>query len=187
MYRITGTEEYLDLARYFLNGRGDSTSGRALFGPYSQDHQPVTEQNEVVGHAVRAVYMYAGMTDIAAIDDDPAYRQAVDALWENMVTRKMYITGGIGASLDGEAFGENYELPNMTAYSETCAAIGSVYWNHRLFMLTGDVKYYDVIERTLYNGLISGISLNGKEFFYPNALESDGEYKFNMGQCTRQS
>ncbi len=187
LFRITGKEEYLDLAKYFLESRGDTTMGRNLFGPYSQDHQPVVDQREVVGHAVRAVYMYAGMTDIAAIEDNEAYRTAVDALWENMVHKKMYITGGIGARHDGESFGDNYELPNLTAYSETCAAIGSVYWNHRLFRLTGDVKYFDVIERTMYNGLISGLSLDGEQFFYPNALESDGEYEFNRGKCTRQS
>jgi len=104
-----------------------------------------------------------------------------------MVSKKMYLTGGIGAKRDGEAFGENYELPNLTAYNETCAAIGDVYWNHRLFLLTGDSKYYDIIERSLYNGLISGISADGKKFFYPNPLESDGKHLFNMGACTRQS
>jgi DUF1680 family protein len=187
LYRITGKNEYLDLARYFLDGRGDSTKGRRLFGPYSQDHIPVTEQREVVGHAVRAVYMYAGMTDIAALQGDEDYLKAVKSLWENMVSKKMYITGGIGARHEGESFGENYELPNLTAYSETCAAIGSVYWNHRLFMLTGESSYYDVIERTLYNGLISGLSLDGENFFYPNALEADGKYEFNIGKCTRQS
>ena len=157
-----------------------------LFGAYSQDHLPVVDQDEVVGHAVRAVYMYAAMTDIAAIEKDSAYLKAVNALWDNMVNKKMYITGGIGAKHDGEAFGENYELPNLTAYNETCASIGDVYWNHRLHNLTGDVKYFDVIERTLYNGLISGLSLDGQQFFYPNALESDGVYKFNQGACTRK-
>lgn len=187
LYRITKNEDYLELARYFLDGRGDYASGRASFGPYAQDHLPVTEQDEVVGHAVRAVYMYAGMTDIAAIYQDSAYAAAVDKLWDNMVTKKMYVTGGIGARHEGESFGENYELPNATAYNETCASIGDVYWNHRLFMLYGDHKYYDVIERTLYNGLISGLSLDGENFFYPNALESDGIYKFNQGACTRKS
>jgi len=186
LYQVSGRESYLNLSRYFLDQRGDSTT-HELFGPYSQDHLPVVEQDEVVGHAVRAVYMYAGMTDIAAIQNDAAYRNAVDKLWENMVHKKMYITGGIGARHAGESFGDNYELPNLTAYNETCAAIGSVYWNHRLFMLTGDVKYYDVIERTLYNGLISGLSLDGEKFFYPNALESDGKYTFNQGACTRKS
>jgi DUF1680 family protein len=177
--------KYLALSKYFLDWRGDSTTHR-LFGPYSQDHIPVTQQDECVGHAVRAMYMVAAMTDIAAIYDDQAYRQAVEKLWENMVNKKMYITGGIGARHEGESFGDNYELPNLTAYNETCAAIGSVYWNHRLFLLSGDVKYYDILERTLYNGLIAGISLDGTKFFYPNPLSSDGKYAFNQGACTRQ-
>ena len=187
LYRITKNEDYLALARYFLDTRGDYASGRKSFGLYAQDHLPVAQQDEVVGHAVRAVYMYAGMTDIAAIYQDTAYASAVDKLWDNMVNKKMYVTGGIGAKHEGESFGENYELPNKTAYNETCASIGDVYWNHRLFMLYGDHKYYDVIERTLYNGLISGLSLDGEKFFYPNALESDGVYKFNQGACTRKS
>jgi uncharacterized protein len=185
LYRITKEKKYLELAKFFLDQRGDSTS-RPLYGAYNQDHIPVIKQDEVVGHAVRAVYMYAGMTDIAAIYRDTTYLEAVNKLWENMVTKKMYITGGIGARHEGESFGNNYELPNLTAYNETCAAIGSVYWNHRLFMLTGNAKYFDVIERTLYNGLISGISLDGTTFFYPNPTESDGVYQFNMGACTRQ-
>jgi DUF1680 family protein len=186
LYRLTGNEDYLSLAKFFLDSRGDSTT-HELYGPYSQDHIPVTEQKEVVGHSVRAVYMYAGMTDIAALYRDTAYLQAVHNLWDNLVMKKMYLTGGIGARRDGESFGDDYELPNLTAYNETCASIGNVYWNHRLFMLESDVKYFDVIERTLYNGLISGLSLDGTEFFYPNALESDGVYKFNQGACTRKS
>lgn len=185
LYEITHKKEYLELAKYFLDHRGDPKN-HVLYGAYSQDHIPVIEQQEVVGHAVRATYMYAGMTDIAAIYKDPGYRNAVDKLWHNMVEKKIYITGGIGARHDGEAFGNNYELPNLTAYNETCAAIGSVYWNNRLFRLTGDVKYSDVLERTLYNGLISGISLSGTDFFYPNALQADGKFKFNRGACTRQ-
>lgn len=185
LYQITGKEDYLKLSKYFLDNRGNPDN-HDLFGAYSQDHLPVVAQDEVVGHAVRAVYMYAAMTDIAAIQKDTAYLDAVNTLWENMVNKKMYITGGIGAKHDGEAFGENYELPNLTAYNETCASIGDVYWNHRLHNLTGDVKYFDVIERTLYNGLISGLSLDGQQFFYPNALESDGVYKFNQGACTRK-
>jgi hypothetical protein len=145
------------------------------------------EQKEAVGHAVRALYMYAAMTDIAALHDDEDYRKAVFTLWDNVVNKKTYITGGLGARHDGEAFGDDYELPNLTAYGETCAAIGSVYWNYRLFRMTGDSKFMDVLERTLYNGLLSGISLDGKNFFYPNPLESDGVYKFNRGACTRQS
>jgi uncharacterized protein len=186
LYEITNDTKYLELAKYFLDLRGDSTT-HPLYGEYNQDHLPVTRQQEAVGHAVRAEYMYAGMTDIAAIYRDSSYLNAVTALWENIVDKKLYITGGVGARHEGEAFGKNYELPNLTAYNETCASIGSVYWNQRLFLLTGDAKYYDVLERTLYNGLISGISLDGNKFFYPNPLESDGAYAFNMGSATRQS
>lgn len=185
LYMASGAEKYLHLAKYFLDNRGNPENHK-LFGPYSQDHQPVIEQEEVVGHAVRAVYMYAAMTDIAVLMRDSAYNQAARQLWENMVGKKMYLTGGIGARHEGESFGDNYELPNLTAYSETCAAIGSVYWNHRLHRQHGDVKYYDIIERTLYNGLIAGLSLDGTHFFYPNALEADGKYEFNRGACTRQ-
>lgn len=185
LYRISGKQAYLDMAKYFLDHRGDENNHQ-LYGAYAQDSIPVVDQKEAVGHAVRAVYMYAAMTDIAAIDKDSAYLKAVHAIWDNMVTKKMYLTGGIGALHNGEAFGANYELPNLTAYSETCAAIGDVYWNHRLHNLSGDVRYFDVIERTLYNGLLSGLSLDGQKFFYPNALESDGTYKFNRGACTRQ-
>ncbi len=185
LYQITGKQEYMRLARYFLDSRGNPEH-HELFGPYSQDHIPIIEQREVTGHAVRAMYMYAAMVDIAVLQDAAAYRAASLALWENMVQKKTYLTGGIGARHDGEAFGENYELPNLTAYNETCAAIGSVYWNHRLFNQSGDVAYMDVLERTLYNGLISGLSLDGTHFFYPNALESDGHYTFNRGACTRQ-
>ena len=186
LYLVTGKQEYLEMARYFLDSRGNPDTHK-LFGSYAQDHLPVTEQEELVGHAVRAVYLYAAMVDIAAIYKDSAYLEASKRLWRNMVEKKMYITGGIGALRDGEAFGANYELPNLTAYSETCAAIGNVYWNHRLHSLTGEADYFDIIERTLYNGLISGISLDGTRFFYPNPLASDGEYNFNKGACTRQS
>jgi DUF1680 family protein len=186
LYQITGKEEYLKLAKYYLDNRGNPNNHK-LYGEYAQDHIPVVQQNEVVGHAVRAVYMYAGMTDIAAMTKDKGYTDAINNLWNNMVNKKMYITGGIGSRHDGEAFGANYELPNLTAYNETCAAIGDVYWNHRLHNLSGNSKYFDVIERTMYNGLISGISLDGKEFFYPNALEADGVFKSNRGSCTRQA
>ena len=185
LFNSTKRKDYLKLAKFFLDVRGDSTTHK-LYGDYSQDHTPVTQQDEAVGHAVRAVYMYAGMTDVGAMYNDSSYLNAVKALWANMVNKKMYLTGGIGSRHEGEAFGKNYELPNMTAYNETCAAIGDVYWNQRLFSLTGESKYYDVIERTLYNGLIAGISLDGNDFFYPNPLESDGAYKFNFGAGTRQ-
>ena len=182
LYQATDQEEYLNLARYFLDHRGDSTNHH-LFGAYSQDHLPVVDQQEVVGHAVRAVYMYAAMTDIAAIQQDSAYHQAVDALWHNMVEKKMYLTGGIGSRHEGEAFGENYELPNLTGYNETCAAIGSVYWNHRLHRLTGEGKYFDVIEQTLYNGLISGLSLDGTHFFIPMRWNLTGSIPSTEGSA----
>lgn len=171
MYRVTGKTEYLDLAKYFLDLRG---KGRR--GEYSQTHKPVILQDEAVGHAVRAAYMYSGMADVAALTGDESYLKAIDRIWDNVAGKKLYITGGIGATGQGEAFGANYELPNMSAYCETCAAIGHVYWNHRLFLLHGDSKYYDVLERTLYNGLISGVSLSGDRFFYPNPLQSIGQH-----------
>ncbi|MFZ1288594.1 MAG: beta-L-arabinofuranosidase domain-containing protein, partial [Melioribacteraceae bacterium] len=184
LYHITQNKKYLELAKLYLESRGDSTTHK-LYGEYSQDHFPVVKQDEAVGHSVRALYMYAGMTDIAAIYKDQNYLNAVNKIWENATNKKMYITGGMGSKHGAEAFGENYDLPNLTAYNETCAAIGNIYWNHRLFLLTGNSKYYDILERTLYNGMISGISLDGKNFFYPNPTESDGEYKFNMGSCSR--
>jgi hypothetical protein len=173
LYLVTGNRKYLDEAKFFLDRRGHTSRRDA----YSQAHKPVTEQSEAVGHAVRASYMYAGMADVAALTGDTAYIHAIDRIWENMVGKKYYITGGIGATANGEAFGADYELPNATAYCETCAAIGNVYVNHRLFLLHGESKYYDVLERTLYNGLISGVSLDGGSFFYPNPLASDGGYE----------
>lgn len=173
LYLVTGDKKYLDQAKYFLDKRG-YTSRK---DKYSQAHMPVVEQDEAVGHAVRAAYMYAGMADVAALTGDSAYIKAIDRIWDNIVGKKYYITGGIGATSNGEAFGENYELPNMSAYCETCAAIGNVYVNHRLFLLHGVSKYYDVVERTLYNGLISGVALDGGAFFYPNPLESMGQHQ----------
>ena len=174
LYLATGDKKYLDQAKFFLDYRG-KTEHR---DPYNQTHLPVLEQKEAVGHAVRATYMYAGMADVAALTGDQGYIHAIDTIWDNIVSKKMYITGGIGSTNDGEAFGANYELPNATAYNETCAAIGMVYVNHRLFLLHGDSKYYDVLERTLYNGLISGVSLEGDAFFYPNPLEVKKERKY---------
>jgi DUF1680 family protein len=173
LYLATGEKKYLDEAKFFLDYRGKTT----IVHEYSQAHKPVVEQDEAVGHAVRAAYMYAGMADVAALTGDQGYIKAIDAIWDNIVTKKLYITGGIGATSSGEAFGKNYELPNMSAYCETCAAIGNVYVNYRLFLLHGDSKYYDVLERTLYNGLISGVSLEGNGFFYPNPLESMGQHQ----------
>jgi len=176
LYRTTGDERYLNLAKFMLDARGpdgDKGSGRT----YNQSHKKVVDQDEAVGHAVRATYMYSGMADVAALSGDTSYVNAIDKIWDNVVGKKLYITGGIGATGSGEAFGKNYELPNMSAYCETCAAVGNDFWNQRLFLLHADARYIDVMERTLYNGLISGVSLDGKSFFYPNPLESNGQHE----------
>jgi DUF1680 family protein len=170
LYRVSGDERYLNLAKFMLDVRGEGGNG----SKYNQSWEPVVDQTEAVGHAVRATYMYSGMADVAAMTGDARYIHAIDTIWENVVGKKLYITGGIGATGAGEAFGANYELPNLSAYNETCAAVGNVFWNQRLFLLHGDAKYIDVLERTLYNGLISGVSLDGKTFFYQNPLESNG-------------
>lgn len=175
LYRVTGDERYLQLAKHLLDIRAD-----VLDVEYSQSHMPVKEQSEAVGHAVRANYMYAAMADIAALTGDTAYLEAIGRIWDNVAGKKLSITGGVGASPQGEAYGENYDLPNHP-YNETCAAIANVYWNHRMFLLQGEAKYMDVLERSLYNGVISGLSLDGTLFFYPNTLQHDGEKKFNQG------
>lgn len=175
LYVLTGERKYLDEAKFFLDYRGKTATKRE----YSQSHKPVTEQDEAVGHAVRAGYMYAGMADVAALTGDSAYIRAIDAIWRNITEKKYYLTGGVGARHAGEAFGSNYELPNLTAYNETCAAISMVYLNQRMFLLHGDAKYIDCLERTLYNGVISGMSADGGRFFYPNPLAADGSYGFN--------
>ena len=179
LYRITGEIKYLNLAKFFIDCRGKENDPKKA---YSQDHKPLIQQDEAVGHAVRAGYLYSGVADVAALTGNAEYLSAIDKIWENMVTKKLYITGGIGARHRGEAFGDNYELPNLTAYNETCAAIANVYWNYRMFLLHGDSKYIDVLERSLYNGVISGIGLDGKTFFYPNPLECDMHFKFNSGE-----
>lgn len=174
LYRVTGKQEYLDLAKFFLDLRG--TPGH-LNHEYSQAHKKVIDQHEAVGHAVRATYMYTGMADVAALTGNEQYLSAIDDIWEDVVEKKLYITGGIGATGNGEAFGKAYDLPNMSAYAETCASIANVYWNSRMFLLHGDAKYIDVLERTLYNGLLSGVSLSGDRFFYPNPLASMGQHQ----------
>lgn len=176
LYRATGERKYLDQARFFIDLRG-RPEGHRLRGPNQQDHQPFVEQTEAVGHSVRAGYLYAGATDVAALTGDAALLKAVDAIWTDVVSRKMHLTGGIGARKAGEAFGEPYELPNLTAYNETCAAIANALWNQRMFLLHGEAKYLDVLERVIYNGFLSGVSQSGDEFFYPNPLASQGQYK----------
>ncbi len=196
LYRITGEIKYLDQAKYFLDQRGRDLSLKMYpeghrFAIYNdpvqiQAHLPVLEQEEAVGHAVRAMYMYAGMADVAALTGDLAYLQAIDRLWDNVVGKKMYLTGGVGARHHGESFGAEYELPNRTAYNETCASIGEAMWNLRLFLLHGDARYLDILERVLYNGVLVGVSLSGDTFFYPCPLESDGKWTFNKGSAERQ-
>jgi len=173
LYRVTGEKRYLDLAKFFLDARGARDDGEE----YSQSHKKVIDQTEAVGHSVRATYMYSGMADVAAILGDKAYINAITRIWEDLVYRKMYITGGIGASGGNEGFAEPYHLPNMSAYCETCASIGDIFFNHRLFSLHGEGKYFDILEKTLYNGALSGVNLAGDRFFYPNPLESNGQHE----------
>jgi DUF1680 family protein len=170
LFRVTGEQRYLDLACFFLDARGPGAD------PYSQAHERVVDQRTAVGHAVRAAYMYSGMADVAALTGDTAYEAAVESIWHDVVNTKLYLTGGIGNRGEIEGFGESYDLPNEEAYSETCASIANVFWNHRMFLSTGDGKYLDVLERTLYNALLSGVSLSGDRFFYPNPLASDGSH-----------
>ena len=180
LYKATGDKRYLDLARFFVDQRGRA-DGRRPRGAFSQDHKPIIEQTEAVGQALRAMYLYCGVTDLATETNDANYASAMKTLWEDVVGKKMYITGGIGSRRDNEGFGEPYDLPNKTGYAETCAAIGLSMWNFRMFLLTGDAKYIDVLERTIYNNFLAGVSLGGSQFFYENPLESDGIYKFNQG------
>ena len=187
LYRVTGDKRYLDLAKFFLDQRGrphasepyPEDSPFAIYNgrEYRQDHKPVVEQEEAFGHAVRASYMYAAMADVAALTGDESYLRAIERIWNNVAWKKLYLTGGIGARHTSEAFGDDYELPNRAAYTETCAAVGNIFWNHRMFLMTGESKYIDVLERTLYNGLLSGVSRSGDRFFYQNPLESAGGYE----------
>ena len=183
LYVLTGEKKYLDEAKFLLDYRG-KTQRHDI---YSQSDKPVVDQTEAWGHAVRAGYMYASMADVAALTGDEDYIKAIDTIYGNIVSKKYYLTGGVGARHQGEAFGADYELPNLTAYNETCAAISMVYLFERMFLLHGDAKYIDCLERTLYNGVISGMSVDGGKFFYPNPLSSDGHYRFNADNTmTRQ-
>ena len=186
LYRVTGTRKYLDLAKFFIDARG-KTEGRIpfmldgkeeiLYGEYAQDHKPFIEQTEAVGHAVRAGYLYAGAADVAALTGDAAYVAALEKIWADMAGTKLYITGGIGAAGGWEGYGPPYRLPNLSAYAETCANIATFLWNSRMQRLELDAKYADVMERILYNGVLSGISLSGDRFFYPNPLASFGQHE----------
>ena len=176
LYKVTGNKKYLEGAKYFVEETGRCTDGHHP-SEYSQDHKPILEQDEIVGHAVRAGYLYSGVADVAALTNDQEYFKALERIWQNMASKKLFITGGIGSRAQGEGFGPNYELNNHTAYCETCAAIANVYWNYRMFLATGESKYVDVCERALYNNVLSGVSLSGDRFFYDNPLESGGEHE----------
>lgn len=176
LWRLTGERKYLDLARFFINTRGVPHPQRKLYGEYAQDHKPVREQREVVGHAVRAMYQYCAMADLAAVLHDDTLMQPLLSIWNDIVNRKMYLTGGIGPSASNEGFTVPYDLPNDTAYAESCAAIGMALWNHRMFLMTGEARFIDIVEREIFNGLLSGISLSGEKFFYTNPLGSRGNH-----------
>jgi uncharacterized protein len=191
LYRITGKKEYLATAKYFIEERGHfngyDPKSKDPFknGAYWQDHIPVVDQKEAIGHAVRAGYLYSAVADVAALTGDQQLLNAIDTIWTNMVSKKIYVQGGAGAIGDGERYGDNYELPNATAYNETCAAIANVYWNQRMFQLHGDARYVDVLEKILYNGLISGVGLDGKSFFYTNAMQVRNSYSHSDMEAER--
>ena len=185
LYRATGDEKYLRQARFFIDMRGRKDKRKSIYGVYCQDHMPVVQQTKAVGHAVRGGYLYAGMADVAAITGDKAYVGAIDRIWQDVVSRKLYLTGNVGQHGAGEGYAGAYKLSNVQAYNETCAAIALALWNHRMFLLHGDSKYVDVLERIIYNGFLSGVSLSGDRFFYPNPLACDMRFKFNHGQLER--
>jgi DUF1680 family protein len=187
LYRTTGKKEYLDLSRFFIDMRGRSDK-RSLYldehklGPaYFQDQVPFVRQKEAVGHAVRAQYLYAAVADMLTVQDDPKYDAAIQTIWNDATAKKQYITGGVGAREDGEAFDQPYVLPNDNAYAETCAAIANMLWNHKMYLYTGEAKYMDVFERVLYNGFLGGMSVKGDEFFYVNPMASNGKNDFGKG------
>jgi DUF1680 family protein len=174
LYRATGRVRYLRQAQYFIEARGHGLVGGK---DYHQDHKPFRDMEKMVGHAVRMVYLCCGAADVYAETGDAGLLQALERLWSSMTTRQMYITGGLGARYEGEAFGDRFELPNARAYAETCAAIASVMWNWRMLLITGDAKYADLIETTLYNAFLAGLSLDGRTYFYQNPLADDGRHR----------
>lgn len=188
LYRVTGNKLYLDMAQKFLDIRGKTyvPDGEDYLSPtYAQQHKPVVEQDKAVGHAVRAAYLYSGMADVGALTGTDAYNEALDKIWHDIVDTKMHITGGLGAMHGIEGFGPEYVLPNKEAYNETCAAVGNVFFNYRMFLLHKDARFLDVAEVALYNNALAGVNLEGNEFFYVNPLEADGETDFNHGSPGR--
>ena len=188
LYRVTGKQLYLDMARKFLEIRGVTyvPDGEGVMAPtYAQQHAPVIEQQEAVGHAVRATYLYSAMADVGTLTGEPAYGKALDRIWGNITNTRMHITGGLGAVHGIEGFGPQYELPNADAFNETCAAVGNVLFNYRMFLLHKDAKYLDVAEVALLNNVLAAVNLTGNRFFYVNPLEADGKYPFNHGTAGR--
>jgi len=190
LYQLLGKIEYLELAKFFLEQRGQSEYKHKdlsdLDLSYTQNHLPVKDQTIAVGHAVRAVYMYSGMADVGVLTGNNEFLTAIQNLWDDIIGSKLYLTGGVGARHGGESFGDKYELPNNSAYAETCAAIAMLFWSHRMFMLSGEGSFMDTFERTLYNGFLAGVGLSGDRFFYSNPLESNGLWPFNQGHTDRQ-
>jgi DUF1680 family protein len=185
LYRATGDEKYLKQAKHFIDMRGRKDLRGKVFGTYSQDHKPLIEQTEAVGHAVRGGYLYAGVADVAAITGDKDYIAAIDRIWEDVISKKLYLIGSVGQHGAGEGYAGAYKLSNLRAYNETCAAIALALWNHRMFLLHGESKYADVLERIIYNGFLSGVAMTGNKFFYPNPLACDMDFKFNHGGLER--
>ncbi len=185
LYRITGDEKYLKQAKFFIDMRGRKDKRSEVYGEYCQDHEPLVEQTKAVGHAVRGGYLYAGVADVAALTGDEDYLRAIDQIWQDVMDCKLYIIGSVGQHGAGEGYAGAWKLDNVRAYNETCAAIALALWNHRMFMLHGEAKYIDVLERILYNGFLSGVSLSGDQFFYPNPLACDMQFKFNHGSLER--
>ena len=180
LYQVTNENKYLDFANWLIEERGHghgTMGGEGNWDPfYYQDEKPVREMTDIAGHAVRCMYLYCGMADVAALKKDTGYVEALNRLWDDVVYRNMYITGGIGSSRHNEGFTEDYDLPNLDAYCETCASVGMVFWNQRMNQFTGDAKYINVLERSMYNGALAGTSLAGDRFFYVNPLESKGDH-----------
>jgi DUF1680 family protein len=184
LYGVTNDRRYLDEAKFFVDERGTSHNASLNYTEpswlmyndraYRQDDKPVVDQTRAQGHAVRAVYLYAAMADIAAFFNDPSYAKAIETIWQDTVSKRIYLTGGLGSTGGSESFADDYVLANRTAYTETCASVGGILWDHRMFLRTGEAKYLDAFEQTLYNGLLSGVSVKGDTFFYQNPLESTG-------------
>lgn len=188
LFRVTGDSLYLNMAKKFIDIRGITyrPEGTGTMAPeYAQQHLPVREQTKAVGHAVRATYLYSGMADVSVYTHDPTLRPALDSIWHNIVDTRMHITGGLGAVHGIEGFGPEYDLPNKDAFCETCAAVGNVFFNHRMFLMEQDGKYLDVAEVALLNNVLAGVNLEGNRFFYLNPLEADGIKPFNHGMRGR--